>query len=184
MLLNQFIKKNNERAPFILLAIVILSAIIILLSPGLYFYVIITDIVCYSLFALFFKDLIFLSICCIVITLRLFFTWETIDIEINKSRYYNTFQPIMKYDCLAGLDLINGSIDQNVHCKTLGLSQNDSTMLIAFIKNDKTINHLKRIGCYRIEIGQNFIQFWYADDVIDIMKTKDNKIVYETSPLE
>lgn len=184
MILNQFIKKSSKRAPFILLAIVILSAIIILLSPGLYFYVIITDIVCYSLFALFFKDLIFLSICCIVITLRLLFTWETIDIEINKSRYYNTFQPMMKYDCLAGFDLINGSIDQNVHCKTLGLSQNDSTMLVAFIKNDKTINHLKRIGCYKIETGQNFIQFWYTDDVIDIMKTKDNKIVYEVSLLQ
>jgi hypothetical protein len=91
---------------------------------------------------------------------------------------------MMKYDCLAGFDLINGSIDQNVHCKTLGLSQNDSTMLVAFIKNDKTINHLKRIGCYKIETGQNFIQFWYTDDVIDIMKTKDNKIVYEVSLLE
>jgi len=80
--------------------------------------------------------------------------------------------------------MVKVSIDQNVHCKTLGLSQNDSTMLVAFIKNDKTINHLKRIGCYKIETGQNFIQFWYADDVIDIMKTKDNKIVYEVSLLE
>jgi hypothetical protein len=184
MKLNRFNKINNRQAEFILLGIIILSAIIIVIEPFLLSYVIITDIILFLLLAIFIKDSLFLQFFLIISSVQLFCLRETIDIEINKSRYYNTFQPMMKCDCLAGFDLINGSIDQNVHCKTLGLSQNDSTMLVAFIKNDKTINHLKRIGCYKIETGQNFIQFWYTDDVIDIMKTKDNKIVYEVSLLE
>lgn len=184
MKLNRFNKINNRQAEFILLGIIILSAIIIVIESFLLSYVIITDIILFLLLAIFIKDSLFLQFFLIISSVQLFYLRETIDIEINKSRYYNTFQPMMKYDCLAGFDLINGSIDQNVHCKTLGLSQNDSTMLVAFIKNDKTINHLKRIGCYKIETGQNFIQFWYTDDVIDIMKTKDNKIVYEVSLLE
>jgi hypothetical protein len=184
MKLNRFNKINNRQAEFILLGIIILSAIIIVIEPFLLSYVIITDIILFLLLAVFIKDSLFLEFFLIISSVQLFYLRETIDIEINKSRYYNAFQPMMKYDCLAGFNLIERKIDKSVYCKSMGLSQKDSIALATFIKNDKLINHLKDMGCYKIETGQNFIQFWYTDDVIDIMKTKDNKIVYEVSLLE
>jgi hypothetical protein len=90
----------------------------------------------------------------------------------------------MKYDCLAGFNLIDRKIDKSVYCKSMGLSQKDSIALATFIKNDKLINHLKDMGCYEISINHNDFQLWFNDDVVCIKKNKDNSIVYETSNLE
>ncbi|MFM2156433.1 MAG: hypothetical protein RL516_1182 [Bacteroidota bacterium] len=184
MKLNRFNKINNRQAEFILLGIIILSAIIIVIEPFLLSYVIITDIILFLLLAIFIKDSLFLEFFLIISSVQLFYLRETIDIEINKSRYYNAFQPMMKYDCLAGFNLIERKIDKSVFCKSMGLSQKDSIALATFIKNDKLINHLKDMGCYEISINHNDFQLWFNDDVVCIKKNKDNSIVYETSNLE
>jgi len=184
MKLNRFNKINNRQAEFILLGIIILSAIIIVIEPFLLFYVIITDIILFLLLAIFIKESLFLQFFLIISSVQLFYLRETIDIEINKSRYYNTFQPMMKYNCLAGFSLIEGQIDKSVYCKSLGISQKDSIALATFIKNDKLINHLKDMGCYETSINHNDFQLWFNEDVVGIKKNKDNSIVYETSNLE
>jgi phosphosulfolactate synthase (CoM biosynthesis protein A) len=57
--------------------------------------------------------------------------------------------------------------------------------IIAFQKNNEAlIQHFKKLGCYSIEVSDNFVQFWFTDVVIHIDKNKDNEINYYVSQLE
>jgi hypothetical protein len=110
-------------------------------------------------------------------------TWETIDIELNKFKYYYSFEPLTKYECLASYNLDKNEISPNVHCK-YGLSLNEKEEINTYMeKNKDLIEHLKKLGCYSIEFSEKYIQFWYDDFVIDLKKIDDYTIVYETSDL-
>jgi hypothetical protein len=89
----------------------------------------------------------------------------------------------MKYNCLTGFSLNEKTIDHNVQCSSLNISKEDSIKLEIFFQKDETIKHLKKIGCYRIEISENWVQFWYSKNVIDVSKDSNNLIVHYISQL-
>lgn len=184
MLLDRYYKPNDKLGYFIFFGFVILSAIVILLNPFLYLYVIVINIIIFFLLGFFFNKFIIYSINWIIILLCMLSTWETIDIKINKSRFYYSFQPLMKYNCFAGYNLDTEKIECSIHCKSLNLTKEDSTELVVLLKQDKTIKHLKNMGCTSINISENFVQFWYMDVVIDLSKANNNSIIYEISDLK
>ena len=184
MLLDRFYKPSNKLLITSLLGFVVLSVIITLLNSYIYWEVIMVNIIVFFLLGVFFKKVIFYSINWIIILFCLLYTWETIDIKINKSKYYDVFEPLMKYKCLASYNFAKNQISQNVHCKT-GLTNNEREEINTYLKNnEKTIEHLKHLGCYLVEISENFVQFIHSDIVIDVEKTKNNTITYEISELE
>lgn len=118
-----------------------------------------------------------------MILLLLLHTWETTDINLNKFKYYNSFEPLTKYECLAAYNLDKKIISQNVHCK-YGLSLIEKKEIYTHLKkNIYLIKHLKNLGCYSIEFSEKYIQFWFDDMVIDLNKIDDYTFVYENSDL-
>jgi uncharacterized membrane protein len=184
MLLDRFYKPSNKMLFISLFGFVVLSVIITLLNPYIYSEAIMVNIIVFFLLGVFFEKVIIYSINWIIILFCLLYTWETIDIKINKSKYYYSFEPLMKYKCLGSYNFAKKEISQNVHCKT-GLTNNESEEITTYLKNnEKTVEHLKHLGCYLIEFSENHVQFWYNDIVIDVEKTKNNTITYEISELE
>jgi hypothetical protein len=166
-----------------LLCFAILSLAIILFNSFIYLEVIIFNIILLFILIIFYKKFVFYSMIGIVILLLLLHTWETIDIKINKFKYYYSFEPLTKYECLASFNLDKNEISQSVHCK-YGLSHNELEEINTYMaKNKCLIEHLKSLGCYSIEFSENYIQFWYGDMVLDLKKMDDYTIVFETSDL-
>jgi hypothetical protein len=183
MLFGRFYTPSDKLLFISLLGFVILSLVIISFNSFIYLEVIIVNIIVFCLLSLFFKEFVFYSINGIVILLLLLHTWETIDIELNKFKYYYSFEPLTKYECLAAYNLDKNEISPNVHCK-YGLSLNEKEEINTYMeKNKDLIEHLKKLGCYSIEFSEKYIQFWYDDFVIDLKKIDDYTIVYETSDL-
>ena len=183
MLLDRFYKPSNRMLSFTLIGFAILSLVIILSNPFIYLSVIIVNIIVFCLLGIFFKKFVFYSVNWIVILLLFLHTWEKIDINLNKFKYYNSFEPLTKYECLAAYNLDKNSISQNVHCK-YGLSLSEKKEINTYLKKNKDlIEHLKNLDCYSIEFSEKYIQFWFDDIVIDLNKIDDHTIVYETSDL-
>lgn len=108
-------------------------------------------------------------------------TWKTIDIKINKSKYYYALQPFLKYPCLAAYNLDSKQLELSVHCNS-ELSNSDKNEINSLLQNNKELlSHLKQMDCYSINFSENWIQLWCNDRVIDIKKSGDNSIEYETS---
>ncbi len=184
MLFRRFRKPSEKILFFTLLGLAILSSVIILFNPFIYLEVIIINIIVFCLISIFLKEFVFYSINWIIILFILLNTWKTIDININKFEYYYSFEPLTKYECLAAYNLDKKEISKNVYCK-YGLSINEKEAINKYIKRNKElIQHLKKLGCYRIDFSENHIQFWYNDIVIDLEKIDNNTIVYETSELK
>jgi len=183
MLLDQFYEPSDKISFLTVILAVILSSIIIIINPFIYHEVIIVNIITFILLNLFFKNFTPYTIIWIIVLCYSLSSWETIDISINKKSYYNIFQPMMKYNCLAGFSLNEKTIDHNVQCSSLNISKEDSIKLEIFFQKDETIKHLKKIGCYRIEISENWVQFWYSKNVIDVSKDSNNLIVHYISQL-
>jgi hypothetical protein len=184
MLVGRFYKPSDKMLFITLLGFVILSLVIILFNSFIYLEVIIVNIMVFCLLSIFFKEFFFYSLNWIVILLLLLHTWETIDIKLNNFKYYYSFEPLTKYECLAAYNLDKNEISQNVHCK-YGLSNNEKEEINTYMeKNKDLIKHLKKLGCHSIEFSEKYIQFWYDDIVIDLKKIDDNTIVYETNGLK
>ena len=176
-------RPSDKQIFIILFGFAILSLVIISFNSFICFGVIVVNIIVFNLLSLFYKEFVFYSINWIVILLLLLHTWEKIDINLNKFKYYNSFEPLTKYECLAAYNLDKKIISQNVHCK-YALSLSEKKEINTYLKKNKyLIEHLKNLGCYSIEFSEKYIQFWYDDIVIDLEKIDDNTIVYETSDL-
>lgn len=181
MLLDRFYKPSNRMLSFTLIGFAILSLVIILSNPFIYLSVIIVNIIVFCLLGIFFKKFVFYSVNWIIILLVLLHTWKNIDMKLNKYKYYYSFEPLTKYECLTAVNLDKKEISKNVHCK-YGLSQNEKKEINIYLKKNKDLfEHLKNLGCYSIEFSDNHIQFWYYDNVIDIKKIDDNTIMYDIS---
>jgi hypothetical protein len=176
-------RPSDKQIFIILFGFAILSLVIISFNSFIYFGVIVVNIIVFSLLSLFYKEFVFYSINWIVILLLFLHTWEKIDINLNKFKYYISFEPLTKYECLAAYNLDKNSISQNVHCK-YGLSLSEKKEINTYLKKNKDlIEHLKNLDCYSIEFSEKYIQFWFDDIVIDLNKIDDHTIVYETSDL-
>ena len=183
MLFSRLYRPSDKQLFITLLGFAILSLLIISFNSFIYLGAIIVNIIVFCLLSLLFKEFVFYSITWIVILLLLLHTWETIDIKLNKFKYYYSFEPLTKYECLAAYNLDKKAISQNVHCK-YGLSLSEKKEINTYLsKNKDLIEHLKNLGCYSIEFSEKNIQFWYDDIVIDLKKIDDYTIVYETSDL-
>jgi len=163
---------------------VILSILIFILNTYIFFELILINFIVFFLLGVFFKKAIPYSLYVIIILFGLYGTRETIDININKSKYYYSFEPLMKLECLAEFHLIEEKVYQNIHCKNKLTEYENEEIITHLKKNEKTIKHLKKMGCYSIEFSENLIQLWCNDAVIDIWKSDNNKIIYETSELK
>lgn len=183
MLLSKFYKPSDKTIFITLSVFAILSFVIILFDSFIYREVIIINIIAFCLLSIMFKEFVFYAINWIVILLVLLHSWKTIDIKLNKINYYNSFKPLMRYECLAGYDLRTMTISPTIQRKQV-LSKNEKEKINACIKeNSKLIEHLKNLGCNSIDFSKNNLQLWYNDIVIDIDKIDDHTIVYETSDL-
>lgn len=183
MSFGKFYRPSDKQLFITLLGFSVISLVIISFNSFIYLGVIVINIIAFCLLSLFFKKYVFYSINWIVILLLLLHTWETIDIKINKFKYYYSFEPLTKYECLAAYNLNKKAISQNVHCK-YGLSLSEKKEINTYLnKNKDLIEHLKNLGCYSIEFSEKYIQFWFDDIVIDLNKIDDDTIAYETSDL-
>lgn len=184
MLLSQCFKPSERKLFIASIGFAILSLLIILFHPMIYLEVIISNIAIVCLLSILIRKFIFYSIMWIVILLLLLYRWETIDIELNKFKYYHSFEPLTKYQCLAAFRVDIKEISQNVHCQ-YGLSVRDKKEVNTYLKeNNELVEHLRKLGCYRIDFSKNFVQLWYDDVVIDVKKLDNNFIVYEISDLK
>jgi len=112
------LNRPSDKQIFItLLGFSIISLVIISFNSFIYFEVIVVNIIVFCLLSLFFREFNFFSINWIVILLLLLHTREKIDINLNKFKYYNSFEPLTKYECLAAYNLDKKIISQNVRCK-------------------------------------------------------------------
>lgn len=183
MLLDRYYKFNVKTLNISTIGSLLITIVMILCYSFFYFYIILINIFLFFFLALFFKKFILYSVSWIVILVCLLFSWETIDIRINKSKYYNTFQPLMKYECIAGYDFTNEQITKNVQCESMNITENDSIKTRKLYNNNSTtIKHLKQLGCFSVDVSENLIQLWYDDFVIDLKKD-NNKINYYINEL-
>lgn len=183
MLFGKLYRPSDKQLFITLLGFSIISLVIISFNSFIYSGVIVVNVIAFCLFSLFFKEYVFYSINWIVFLLLLLHTWETIDIKINKFKYFYSFEPLTKYECLAAYNLDEKAIYQNVHCK-YGLSLSEKKEINTYLKKNKDlIEHLNNLGCYSIEFSEKYIQFWFDDIVIYLNKIDDYTIVYETSDL-
>lgn len=183
MLLDRFYKISEKTLNISTIGLLLITIVMILYFSFFYFYIILINIFVFFFLALFFKKFIFYSVSWIIILVCLLSSWETIDTRMNKSKYYNTFQPLMKYECIAGYDFTNEQITQNVHCKSMNITEKDSIKTCKLYNNNNTtVKHLKQLGCYSVTVSENLIQLWYDDFVIDLKKD-NNKIHYHINEL-
>jgi len=177
MLLDKYYKFNEKSLYISIISSLLITFVMILCFSFFYLYIILINIFLFFFLALFFRKIIFYSVNWIIILLSLLYSWETIDIIINKSKYYNTFQPLMKYESIAGYDFTNEQITKNVQCKSMNITEEDRIKFSKLFNNNNIIiRHLKQLGCNSIEVSENFVQLWYNNIVINI--EKDDNINY------
>jgi hypothetical protein len=184
MLLDNFFSPRNIIIYSIVFFLITVSTLVVLLNPFIYFEVIVFNAITFFILGISFRKFSFFSASYIIILFCLLHEWGSIDVQINKSKYYHSFQPLMKNECFAGYNLRTDEIDRNVHCASLNMNKDDSTSLLIKLRNDKQTRHLKKLGCNSIEISDNFLQLWFIDFVITIEKSIDNSISFELSHLD
>ena len=183
MLLDRYYKFSEKSLLILTASLLLLTTLLILYFSFFYLYIIQTTICLFFLLALSFKKFIFYSANSLFILVLLLYSWDSIDILINKSNYYTAFEPLTTHECIAGYDLINEKITQNIHCNSLNITKNDSLRFSQlYNKNNNTIKHLKQLGCYSVEVWENSVQLWYDDWVINIEK-ENNTLNYSISEL-
>jgi hypothetical protein len=182
MLLDKFYKPDNK-LNLVLIGIVLSSAIFIYLFPHLYSIKIISTIIIFFLLGIFFKKFTLFSIIFAIVMCECYNNWETIDIEINKSKYYYSLEPLIKYKCLTN-SISNDNKLSNIVCCDQAITNFELEEINKhFKRHEKILEHLQNLGCYSIEFSDNLIQLWYSDMVIDISKGPDNSINYDKSVL-
>jgi len=165
----------------ILLGFIILSSIILFFNPGIFTLILVANILAAIPLMILSKKVNTYFVLWLFILFSLKMTWKTIDIKINKSKYYYALQPFLKYPCLAAYNLDSKQIELNVHCKN-ELPTREKLEINALLQQNKELmSHLKQMDCYSINFSENWIQLWCNDRVIDIKKSGDNSIEYETS---
>jgi hypothetical protein len=183
MLLDRYYKISEKSLIIFTVCLLSITAVMIIYFPFFYLYIIQTTISLLFLLAFSFKKFIFYAVNCLFVLVLLLYSWDSIDIIINKSNYYNTFEPLTAQECIAGYDLIKEEITQNVHCTSLNLTKKDSLHFNKLYNNsNNTIKHLKQLGCYSVEVWENSVQLWYDDWVVNIEK-ENNTLHYSISQL-
>jgi len=182
MLLDKFYKPDNK-LNLVLISIVLSSAILIYLQSHLYSIIIISNIIIFLLLGIFFKKFIYFSIIFTIVLFDWYSNWQTIDIEINKSKYYYSLEPLIKYECLTNSISKDNKLSNIVCCNQAIANFELEEINKHFKRNEKILEHLQNLGCYSIEFSDNLIQFWYSDMVIYISKGPDNSINYDKSVL-
>jgi len=106
---------------------------------------------------------------------------QSMDIELYSEKYYNTFSPLLKYDCVSQIDLdsmkLNFCVGNN---KKKFNSISDSLYVTNFVKyNSSILNHMKNRKVLSIDFWkeEGFVQVWYHDYVVEISYDSVNKTI-------
>jgi len=182
-MIKEFILKN-PRIGTILLIISISLSICLLISFSFNYLTIIWINVAFAvLIAILFRRLRFYSFFWGVTLTSLLSNWESIDIQINKNKYYAFFAPLMNFECIAGYDFSTGGLTKSYHCYTFKISEMDSILFNKkYSIDNELIIHLKKLGCVSIESSKNMIQLWYPKFVFTITMI-EGEVNYEVSEL-
>jgi len=183
MWLKEF-RKSYHRSGAILLSTAILLAICLLFSYSYYYLTIIwINVAIAVLFAVLFRKLLFYSVFWGLTLISLLSDWETIDIQLNKNKYYCFFAPLINIECISGYDFSAGRLTKSYHCNKFNISKEDSMLFEKkYSPNNELIIHLKKLGCLSIESSKNMIQLYYPKFVFDIVMI-DGVVNYEVSEL-
>jgi len=106
---------------------------------------------------------------------------QKMDIELYSEKYYNTFSPLLKYDCVYEIDLNTMKLNKfegepKKHFK----NATDSLFVTDFVTNNFTIlKHMKNKKVFDISFfrEEGFIQVWYHDFVVEISYDSINKTI-------
>jgi len=106
---------------------------------------------------------------------------QKMDIELYSEKYYNTFSPLLKYDCVYEIDLNTMKLnkfegDPKKHFK----NATDSLFVTDFVTHNFTIlKHMKNKKVFDISFfrEEGFIQVWYHDFVVEISYDSINKTI-------
>lgn len=183
MVLKEFNSKSPKNGA-ILLTIAISLSIYLMFSFSYYYLTIIwINVALAFLMAILFRKLLFYSLFLGLTLISLISNWETIDIQINKKKYYSFFAALMNFECIAGYDFPSGGLIKSYRCHKLEISKEDSILFKKKYSNDnELLIHLKKLGCLSIESSKNMIQLWYPKFVFDITMI-DGEVNYEVSEL-
>lgn len=106
---------------------------------------------------------------------------QSMDIELYSEKYYNTFSPLLKYDCVSQIDLDSMKLNFYVgNNKKKFNSISDSLYVTNFVKyNTSILNHMKNKKVLSIDFWnkEGFVQVWYHDYVVEISYDSINKTI-------
>lgn len=116
-----------------------------------------------------------------------FFFKQEMDIEFYSEKYYKTFSPLLKYDCVYEIDLDTMKLNFFLGCnKNHFKSISDSLYVTDFVKNNSSIlKHMKnkKVNTISFWKEEGFVQVWYHDFVVEIRYDSINKTIkYESQP--
>jgi len=161
----------------IFLSVPIVSLALALCLSYQYVYFLLPAMGAYVLVAAVFRKCALYSVVCILITLLLLNEWPEIDMALNQTKYYKTFSPLMKNPCIASYDLASGKVSRSVFCKNTHLTNLEQHVIKNLdVQHNATVRHLKQMGCYSVNISDNYIQLWCKDEVFGL-KMENHRVV-------
>jgi hypothetical protein len=110
-----------------------------------------------------------------------FLSKQETDIAFYSEKYYNTFSPLLKYDCVYQIDLDSMKLNfyEGYNQKNFN-SISDSLYVTNFVKNNLSIlKHMKNKKVLSIDFWkeEDFVQVWYHDYVVEISYDSVNKTI-------
>jgi hypothetical protein len=150
----------------LLIGLIIILLITILLNSFLYYGILIAIIALLGILLFFNKNNRFLILFFIIIFSILFKYWHYINLNINKKKYYHSFQSLSKIHCLGGYDFIEKKPFKNINCKALFENKSDSVLIDKILLDNKELlNYLNKLGCNQMDIAPDMVQFWFKNEV-------------------